>query len=123
MRQTAKALKQFASQFGLPAYTNSSVPDDVSLPYIVYPLTEPEWNQKSSFYLLIWARTRGYTQLLEIADSIQETIGVGVKIDTEDGYVVIWPETPLIQEQSDIENDTKGIYINLSINAYHTPGK
>ena len=116
------ALKTFAESFGLPAYTNSSVPDDVSLPYIVYPMTEPEWNQKASFYFLIWARTTGYADLLEKADAIRAAVGVGVKIPLEDGYLVIWPETPAIQEMSDVEHNLKGIYINLSINAYHTPG-
>lgn len=123
MMETAKALKQFASGFGCPAYTNSSVPDDVPLPYIVYPLTEPEWDQKCSFYLLLWDRATGYANLLQRADQIVAEIGSrGAHIPIDGGYVHIWPETPLIQEQFDKENNAKGIYINLSLSAYHLPG-
>lgn len=122
MRETAKALKTFASGFGLPAYSNSSVPDEVALPYIVYPMTEPEWDQKASFYMVIWDKTTNYTGLLTVADNILRSVGRGVKIDLADGYLVIWPESPAVQEMNDKENDLKGIYLNFSINAYHLPG-
>ena len=128
MRRTAKALKTFVSNFGLPCYTNSSVPDDVALPYIVYPLTEPEWDTKASFYMILWAHVTDYETLLTIADGILHSIGRGVKIDlpaetgATPGYLVIWPETPAIQEVHDKEHDLKGIYFNLSMNVYNLPG-
>jgi hypothetical protein len=46
MYQAQAALKQFFSGFGIPAYTEDTVPEDVSLPYITYAAGQPEWDQK-----------------------------------------------------------------------------
>ena len=120
MIQVAAALKTFASGFGLPAYAEGSVPDPVELPYITYPVTEPEWNEKASFYIQIWHRATTNTLLFSKADEICSDIGVGKIIHLEDGHLVIWPESPLVQLM--VNGDFRSAYINLSINAYHVPG-
>ena len=120
MRATAKALKTFVSSFGLPAYTSQTVPKDVSLPYLTYPLTEPEWNQKATFYIQGWFRSTSNAELTEKADQILREIGTGITINTESGYLVIYPESPLVQLMTD--GDYRSFYINLSINVYQMPG-
>lgn len=120
MRETAKALKTFFSGFGLPAYDEYSVPDDVALPYITYHLAEPEWNQKATMYAQIFDKTKSNTFLVEKADEIVSAIGLWKKIPLNGGYLVIWPETPLVQIM--VEDDVRRAYINLSINSYHLPG-
>lgn len=120
MYQAAAALKTFFSGFGLPAYAVNSVPEDVELPYITYSLSVPEWNQKSSMYAQVWDRSRSNTGIITVADQITAEIGEGKTIPLEDGYLVIWPETPLIQLM--VDGDFRSAYINLSINAYHMPG-
>jgi len=120
MYQTAKALKGFFSGFDLPAYTTDSVPEDVQLPYIAYSLAEPEWNQKATLYAQVWDRSRSNSLILQKADQITAEIGEGKIIALEDGYLVIWPESPLVQLMTD--GDFRSAYINLSLNAYHTPG-
>lgn len=120
MKATAKALKSFVGGFGLPAYTTQSVPQDVSVPYLVYPLVEPEWNQKTSFYIQGWFRSTSNTALVEKADQIIREVGTGITINTDSGYLVIYPETPLCQMMTD--GDFRSFYINLSINVYQVPG-
>lgn len=120
MRQTANALKNFVSGFGLPAYATETVPKDVSLPYLTYPMTEPEWNQKSTFYIQGWYRTTDYSEMLEKADQIIREIGTGIIINTDSGYMVIYPETPIVQTL--VDGDVRSFYINLSLNAYQMPG-
>ena len=122
MTQTAEALKSFFSGFGVPAYSETSVPDDIQLPYITYPMKEPEWAQPTSFYIVLWCRTKGYVTALTKADQILAAIGEGVRIETGSGWVVIRPDTPLMQEMKDNENDTKALYINLKLNAFHKAG-
>ena len=122
MTQTAQALKSFFSGFGIPAYSETSVPDDVQLPYITYPIKEPEWRQPTSFYIVLWCRTKGYADALTKADQILAAIGEGARIPTNDGIVVIRPETPLFQEVKDADNDTKALYINLQLNAFLKAG-
>ena len=120
MYKAAEALKTFFSGFGYPAYQENSVPDDVSLPYIAYSLSEPEWNQKASMYVRVWDKTTSNERITRIADQITAAIGESKRIDFDGGHLVIWPETPLTQIQAD--GDFRYAYINLSTNGYHLPG-
>ena len=120
MRTTAKALKEFVSSFGLPAYTVDTVPEDVQAPYLTYPLNEPEWDQKATWYIQGWYRSKSNAELSAKADEIIRTIGTGIRIITDVGIISIYPETPLVQLLTD--GDFRSFYINLSLNAYHMPG-
>ena len=121
MYRAAAALKTFFSGFGLPAYTVDSVPEDVQLPYIAYSLSAPEWNQKASMYVQVWDRTKSNAGIISKADQITAAIGSGGKlIAYEGGYLVIWPETPLVQIMTD--GDFRSAYINLSVSNYNIPG-
>lgn len=120
MLNTASTLKTFFSGFGLPAYTLDSVPDEVTLPYITYPLIEPEWNEQASLYCQVWFPKNRLADLLAKADQITAAIGTGVKIDKPGGYLVIYPSTPLVQILTD--EYSQSAYINLAINAYQMPG-
>ena len=120
MRALAEALHGFVSGFGLPAYTLESVPEEVEVPYLTYPLKEPEWNQKTSFYIQGWFRSTSNQELSTTADQILQAIGTGVTIKTASGYLVIYPEQPLCQLM--VNGDFRSFYINLSINSYQLPG-
>ena len=120
MINTSKTLKTFFSSFDLPAYTLESVPEEVKLPYITFPLTEPEWNEQASFYCQVWYPKKQLESLLAKADAIVAAIGTCKKFEQKGGYVVLYPSTPLIQILTD--EKTQSAYINLIINAYHMPG-
>ena len=120
MTEVAAALKTFASGFGIPAYMNGSIPDPVKLPYISYPLVEPDWNDKATFYMQVWDRSTSNEFLVSKADEIVKEIGSGITISMDGGYIVLRPETPLVQFL--VNGDYRNAYINLSINAFHVPG-
>lgn len=120
MRGTAAALNAYFSSFGIPAYTTESVPPDVQLPYLTYPLNIPEWREKATFYVQIWYRSRSNEQILTKADQILLDIGEGKILQTDNGTVVIWPDTPAVQLL--VDGDIRSAYLNLSINAYQMPG-
>ena len=120
MINTAKTLKTFFGGFSIPAYAQESVPENTQLPYITYPLVEPEWDEQATFYCQVWYRKNRLADLLAKADQVVKAIGTGVILEQNGGYVVIYPSTPLIQMITD--DDSQRVYINLSINAYHMPG-
>ena len=120
MYKAAAALKTFFSGFGVPAYAVDSVPDEVSLPYITYSVSVPEWNQKATMYAQVWDRSRSNAGIIRKADQITAAIGNGKEIPLDGGYLVIWPESPLIQIM--VDGDFRSAYINLSVNTYHIPG-
>ena len=120
MYQAAAALKRFFSGFDLPAYQIGTVPDETQLPYITYSMSVPEWNQKASMYAQVWDRTTSNTGIIQKADQITQAIGEGKNIPFNGGYLVIWPESPLIQIM--VDGDVRYAYINMSVNAYQLPG-
>ena len=120
MRALAKAITEFVRGFDLPAYTVDSVPDDVSVPYLTFPLKLPEWNQKTTWYIQGWYRTTSNEELTSKADEIISAIGTGITLTTDSGYLVIYPDTPLVQLMTD--GDYRSFYISLSINVYQMPG-
>lgn len=122
MYQAAAALKTFLSGFGLPAFQEDTVPKDTGLPYITYSQAVPEWNQKASMYVRVWDRSDSNEGIIRKADQITRAIGAeGIRLPlAEGGYLAIWPESPLIQTQTD--GDYRYAYINLSVNVYQLPG-
>lgn len=120
MINTAATLKTFFSGFDIPAYAEDSVPDNINLPYITYPLREPEWNSQSTYFCQIWYKKKQLEKLLQKADQVVAAIGEGLIIDQTEGMIVLYPSTPLIQILTD--EDSQRAYINLIMNAYHTAG-
>ena len=126
MYKAAAELKTFYSGFGLRAYQEGSVPDTdengkpVKPPYITYSLSQPEWNEKASGFVRVWDRSTSNTFIIQKADEITRAIGTRKKIQLQGGYLIIWPETPLIQTQ--VDGDARYAYINLSYNYYNLPG-
>lgn len=121
MLNTAKALYQFFSGFGNPAYAENSVPENAELPYITYPLIETEPLGQATYYCQVWTRSTSFERTIIIADTIKRALGkTGVTINCEGGgYVVLRPATPFIQIMVDEDPAIKRAYINLLINCYH----
>lgn len=119
MINTAQALYEFYSGFGLPAYTTSTVPDEAQLPYITYSLVESEPLAPATHYAQVWYRDTGNAAILGKVDEIKAAIGDGVRITCDGGYVVIRPGTPFVQLQTDEDPEIRYAYINTQINCYH----
>lgn len=120
MTSTAQALNAFYNGFGLPAYEVNTVPDDVVLPYITYSYSEPQYQSPTSHYAQIFTRSNSNASLLDKAGQIVRAIGEGVVLS---GGVVIRPSNPLLQIQVDESSpEYRFAYLNLQLNALHTPG-
>jgi len=121
MTNTAKALYQFFSSFGLPAYVEYSPPEDAQLPYITYQVVEPDWHDGGSFYARVWYRSSSYTAINAKVDQIKAAIGEGISIPTEGGAVYLSKAAPFIQNMPMEGDDTlKVVYLNFNIMAHTT---
>lgn len=122
MITTAQAITRFLSGFSIPAYPEQLVPDDAELPYLTYPHTEPRWDTPGTFYVNVYVRSKDSNfAALQKADEIAAAIGEGIRLPCTGGYVVLYPQSPLIQAIP-TESDVRHAYINLQINAYHMAG-
>ena len=120
MASTAKALNSFFNGFGIPAYSNNSVPDEIAVRHITYSMNDPEWSQKASLYCEVWDRSTSNEFILSKADAIIREIGEGIVISCDGGFIRINLENPIVQVR--VDGDYRSAYINMSMNAFHMPG-
>ena len=117
MNDVAKALSAFYGGFGLPAYTEESVPDTAELPYITYTAPESGVFGGAVHQCRVWYPGTGYESVTKKADEIKGRIGRGVKLKAGSGYVCIYPGTPLAQMQP-ADDRTRIVYLNLELRSY-----
>ena len=120
MMNTARALYEFWSGFGLPAYTVNTIPDEADPPYITYSLVEIESLEAGTHYAQIFYRATSNEALLRKTDEVLNVLGSkGCSIPCEGGSVVLRPANPKVQWMTDENPEIRYAYINMQINCYH----
>lgn len=116
MTNTAKALYQFFSSFGLPAYVEYNVPDEAVLPYITYQLNEPGWNDSGTIYARVWYRSTSFTAINAKVNQIKAAVGEGVSLPTDGGAVYLTKGVPFAQYMPMEGDETlKVVYLLFNI--------
>lgn len=119
MTNTAKALYQFFSGIGLPAFVEYNVPDElpdgtkVKPPYITYQVVEPDWRDAAPLYARVWYRDTAYTGINATVDAIKAAVDGGITLPTPGGCVVLEKGTPFAQEQPMEGDDSLKVYYLL----------
>ena len=111
----AQAIQSFWSAFGIPAYDESTVPDDAQMPYITYGLVTDSIEYTALLTGSVWYRSTSWEAISQKADEISEYIGNGRVIPLDYGYVYLYRGTPFAQRMAD-ETDSmvRRIYFNVS---------
>lgn len=118
MLQTSKALYTFFSAFGIPAYVEDSVPNEVKAPYITYELAEPDWRGSASIHARVWYRDESFRAITAKVDEIRAALGEGASIPTESGAVYLWADDNWAQFQPMAGDYTlKCAYLSLILQA------
>ena len=117
MTQTATALYNFFSGFGIPAYIQGNIPDNATMPYITYELIEPEPLATALFHASVWYRGTNVEGIAEKVDEIRAAIGNGVNLPTESGVIHIFRERngTFGQIMNDPNRETKRAYLSMMI--------
>lgn len=117
MMQTAQALRDFFSSFGVPAYMSGNIPDNVTMPYITYDIVEPEPFATAQFNASVWYRSTGLSEVVAKADEIKAAIGNGKDIKTDSGVIHIFRDNgvPFIQIMNDPNRETKRALLSMLI--------
>jgi len=106
MTNVSKALYQFFSGFGIPAYVEYTPPDDAALPYITYQDIVPEWRGEAQIYARVWYRDTSFVAINAKVDQIEAAIGEGVSIPTSGGAVYLSKVSPFGQNMPMEGDDT-----------------
>lgn len=113
----AAALYQFFSSFGMEAYTSTSVPDDVTFPYLTYELITSAWEDgEVGLTVNLWFYTTSEAIPNAKAQELSKAIGLGGKIiPCEGGAIWLKRGSPWCQSLSDETSPTiKRRYINIT---------
>lgn len=115
MTQLALALQKFFSGFGLPAYEENSVPDDAELPYITYEIAAGDWLDQTSISATVWYKGTSYIGLFKKIDEIEKKVDGGLSIQTVDGVVYLFKDTPFSQPINTTDDKVKAVTLLFGI--------
>lgn len=114
MNEVATALYEFWSSFGLPAFVEGYVPDDLEPDfYITYSLVQPDWRSQATHYARLWHRSKSYVEITNKIEEIQSRIGEGISIPCGDGFIAIFKDSQFVQFIPDADVDWKNAYLSL----------
>lgn len=111
----AQAIQNFWERFGLPAYNETTVPDDAVMPYITYGISTDSIGNVVFLPASIWYRTTSWRDVSRKAEEIAEYI-VNMQppsIALDKGRLYLAKGTPFAQRMSDPDDTVRRIYINL----------
>lgn len=109
-----QALYNLWSGFGLPAYDETSVPDDAAYPYITYSTSISSLGSVVTLNASIWFRSYSWEEISLKADEIAEYIGLHKVLPLNRGYLYIVQGSPFAQRMGDETDERiRRIIINL----------
>lgn len=111
------ALKKFFSSFGIPAYPNTAVPKNPTLPYLTYEVADGIFSDEADITVQIWYKTTSEATPNAKVKEIKQALGIGGKIlQCDDGALWIKSGTPFcIPATAQDDNTIKLRQLNLSI--------
>lgn len=112
-----QTLHSFWSGFGLKAYDENSVPDNVALPYITYEAASDDFGNAISLSASLWYRSSSWSDITEKEQQIADFIGRGGRMLKFDGGAMwVVKNTPWAQRMEEPSDDTiRRIVLNISI--------
>lgn len=112
-----RALYSFWSGFGLPAYDETSVPDNAQFPYLTYETAISDFNSSIPLSMSLWYYSASWQGVTDKAHEILAELKDGGKfIKYEDGAMWMTLQSPTYQRMSDDASDMiRRIIINVMV--------
>lgn len=111
-----QAIISFWSQFGWPAYDETTVPDSAQLPYITYNVSEDDFDHPVAQTISLWDRSTSWMSTESKKKEIKHAIGRGGVMKTyDDGAVWIRRGVPFAQRLSDPDDMIRRIILNIEL--------
>lgn len=112
-----QAMQSFWESFNIPAYDESSVPNDAKMPYITYDVSTGSLDSMIPCTGNVWYYSNSWQPISQKVDEISEAIGIGGKVIPIDGKQYVWicrgePFAQRVQEEND---NVKRVYLILNV--------
>lgn len=97
-----QTLAAFWNGFGLPAYDETDVPDDATLPYITYEVSSDSFGTQLMQSASLWYRSSSWADITQKEEQIAEFITRGGRtLKYDDGVMWIQKASPWAQRMAD----------------------
>lgn len=115
MMDKAQAINYFWNSFNLPAYDESTVPQDAPMPRITYDVVTGSLEDILSMSASLWYKSNSWKDISLKATEIEKRLGLhgGEIIDLDDGKLWIVKGRPFSQRMTDPDDSIRRIYINV----------
>ena len=112
-----QTLHQFWSSFGIPAYDESTVPDNASLPYLTYEISNDFFGNALARNVSLWYRSASWSAITFKEQDIAETIGRGGRmLECDEGAIWIKRGVPWAQRMTEPSDDMiRRIVLNIEM--------
>lgn len=111
-----QALQQFWSSFGIPAYDETSVPDNANMPYITYSVATGSLDDVVGMTATIWYRSTSWRDITIKKNEIAESIGVGGKIiKLNNGYAWLCRGKTFAQRIPSEDDMVRAYYLQIQV--------
>lgn len=108
-----QAIQSFCESFEIPAYDESTVPDDAIMPYITYSASIDRLDHPITITINIWYRTNSWADISRKAEDISNALIQVKTIPLDVGYLYLTRGQPFAQRMVDEDDTVRRIYINL----------
>lgn len=111
-----QAIHDFWSKFGLPAYEQTTIDKEASMPYVTYEVTTGSFDGTVSLAGDLWYYSESWETITKKADEIARFIGIGGVIRKIDGgYMWIKLGVPFAQHVADTNDMVRRIRMNIQV--------
>lgn len=114
----AQALQVFWSSFGLPAYDETTVPDDAKMPYITYRVATDSLESVLPLSASLWYRDKSWAEITQKSEEVATAIAQHgfVSYPVDGGYIWIVKGVPFAQRMREENDDmVRRIYLNVTV--------
>lgn len=112
-----QAYQSFWESFGIPAYDETSVPDDAELPYITYESATDDLGHTLGLTTSIWYRSTSWKEITAKKDEIESAISRGgVQVPYDGASFWIAKANPWCQRMADESSDMiRRLVLNVQV--------
>lgn len=110
-----QAIQNFWESFSIPAYDETTVPDDAQMPYITYNAAVDSLDRPTVLTASLWYKTNSWSEISQKADEISDALIQVKTIPLDVGYLYVTRGQPFAQRMVDEDDTVRRIYLTLMV--------
>lgn len=111
-----QALNSFWNSFGLPAYDENTIPDDVEMPYITFEVSTGRMEDLILLSASLWYRSQSWAEITQKANQIGQAIArmMPPAIALDNGRLYLYQGSPFTRRMAEpSDSGVRRIVLNV----------